>query len=374
MNEYSIRFYEPGDEEGIVKLLEHSFKGWPKINVEPRDHWFWKYSDNPYWKNDIVVALRNGEIIGCKHSVYFKLKMGEKVIECSLGSDLAIHTDFRRRGISRKIRDLSTYARTKIYSQDFSYYVTSNPVIIDEFRRRSNTFSHDIQVFVKINDIDLQLKEMPMKYSSLIKTGFKTLVFLNKIKNIFNKNLVKTQLKIFRTNNIDEKMNVFWNSIAEKFNFIVVRDVSYLKWRYLDPRAGNFIILLAEEESVVSGYIVLHINRKRKQYPVGYIVDVLTHPDRTDVSFALVNEALEYFKKFDVNIITSLAIRSQPYEKTLKRAGFINSRKKLNLFLGTKSLKSQDIETIEIISKGEPEKIHFMYGDIDSLPTELPMI
>lgn len=371
MNGYYTRFYEPGDEKSIIKLLEKSFGTWPNIDVDPLSHWYWKYPENPYWKNDIVVALRGEEIIGCKHSVYFKLKLGDNIIECSLGSDLAVHPDWRRRGISKKIRDMSTYARTEIYSQDFSFYVSSNPLMIPDFKKRSNSLNHDVLVFVKIEDIDLQLKKMPMQYSSLSKIGYKALVILHKFGNLFRKKLSKPEVKITFTDSLDERMNSFWSKVSKEYEFIVVRDIKYLNWRYLDPRAGKFTLLLAEEKSSISGFIAIHVNTK-SEYPIGYIVDLLTLPNRSDIGYELINEALKYFKKNNVNIITSLAVKGHPNEKILGRAGFINSRRKLNLFLGRKSRLSQDKKTFEIIKGRRPEKIHLMYGDIDSLPVDYP--
>ncbi len=373
MNGYYTRYYEPGDEKGIIKLLKKSFKIWPNIDVEPLSHWFWKYTENPYWKNDVVVALKGENIIGCKHSVYFNLKLGEKVIECSLGSDLAVHPDWRRKGISKKIREMSTFARTQIHSQDFSFYVSSNPLMISDFKSRSDTLTHDVKVFVKIEDVGLQLKLMPMQYPSLNKIGYKTLVYLNNFGNLFRKKLAKPVVKIASANTLDERMNIFWDKVSKKYDFIVVRDVKYLHWRYLDPRAGKFIILVAEEKTSISGYIAIHVNTK-SEYPIGYVVDLLTYPNRSDIGYELLKEALKYFKKYNVNIITSLVIKGHPYEKILRRAGFIDSRKKLNLFLGRKGLLSQDKETLEIIKGSPSERIHLMYGDFDSLPVDYPQM
>lgn len=40
--------YQPGDEEGIVELLEIVFDGWPHFDLPCSrvDHWKWKFLDN----------------------------------------------------------------------------------------------------------------------------------------------------------------------------------------------------------------------------------------------------------------------------------------------------------------------------------------
>ena len=51
--ELSARLYEPGDEEGLVKLLELCFEGWPRRDLpfSKEDYWKWKYCDNPLGVN-----------------------------------------------------------------------------------------------------------------------------------------------------------------------------------------------------------------------------------------------------------------------------------------------------------------------------------
>jgi hypothetical protein len=205
-----------------------------------------------------------------------------------------------------------------------------------------------------------------------MKLGFKASALWNRFRRVLEDRHVKTRLKIYPAEALDERVNLLWREAASRYDFIVVRDATYLKWRYLDPRAGDYTILLAEEGQSLQGYIVLHINRTRENYPIGYIVDLLTPPERSDVRLALVRRALEFFRKHDVNIVTTLAIKGHPHERAFRRAGFINSRKRLNLFLGTHGLKARDQKTVEVIKHSRPDKTHFTYGDIDSLPIDLP--
>jgi hypothetical protein len=77
--EITYRFYEPGDEEHIVRVPDNSFGGWPKFPVDKIDYWNWKYLDNPNWVKNISIALDQGEIIGCKHSVFLQLKLDNEL-------------------------------------------------------------------------------------------------------------------------------------------------------------------------------------------------------------------------------------------------------------------------------------------------------
>ncbi len=364
----TYRYYQQGDEEGIVQLLNHSFKGWPKLDVDPIGYWKWKYVDNPYWMNDIVVALAGDEIVGCKHSVYFELKLGDKVLFCTLGSDMAVHKDYRERNISNELSALSSKKKME-YGYDLSYYVSSNPIMIDKRKDARPSFPHDILVYVLIKDIDKQLENMPTKNPLVKKVVFKGAQTLNLMKRILTKNTYPiSQIKVNRVDLFDERVGQFWVETAPSYDFIVNRDRKYLNWRYTDPRAGQHEIHLAEEDDQVVGYCVSYINRYRKEYPVGFVVDLLCHPDRTDVMSALLLKSLEYFDENDVNIVTSLTIKGSPLEETLSKTGFLYSTEKLNVFFGR---KAKHASAQNIIRKSNPRTLHFCYSDIDSLPTNI---
>jgi hypothetical protein len=360
------RYYQPGDEEGIIKLLNHSFKGWPKLDVDPMGYWKWKYVDNPYWMNDIALALAGDEIIGCKHSVYFQTKLGEEILFCTLGSDMAVHNEYRERGISNELRTLSS-KRKQDYGYDLSYLVSSNPIVIASYKDKNPSLPYDIIVYVLIKDIDKQLEKMPLKNPLAKKAAYRGAYTLNLVKRALSKREAP-HVKISRVESFDERIGKFWAETAIKYNFIVNRDQKYLNWRYADKRAGQYEIHLAEENNEVTGYCVSYINRYRGEYPVGFIVDLLCHPYQTDLMYALLTKSLEYFNDNDVNIITALALRGSSLEEALGRVGFLNSTEKLNMFF---SVKARRVDAQEVIRKSTPETIHFCYGDIDSLPTDI---
>ena len=56
----------PGDEAGIIGLLENVFGGWPSYHIDCslRDYWNWKYRENPIKKDLIVVSKIEDKVIG----------------------------------------------------------------------------------------------------------------------------------------------------------------------------------------------------------------------------------------------------------------------------------------------------------------------
>jgi hypothetical protein len=369
--EYIVRHYKHGDEKGILELLDHAFNGWPKLNVDPLSYWRWKYVDSPYWKNDIAVALHGDQIIGCKHSVYLKLKVGESILDCTLGSDMAVHQDYRSRGVSNELSSQSSGKKMKI-GYDISYFVTSNPMLIKKYWGQRVTLPQEVAVYVLIKDVDKQINNMPMKRPLLKKIGYKGVTVVNRISRRLGNEKQPYVGVVRKVKGFDERIEGLWEKTAPHYDFIVRRDAQYLNWRCADPRAGQHEIWLAEEDDQVLGFCVVYINRYREKYPVAYVMDLICFPDRGDVVSALLGEVVKFFDDSDCNLITSLAVEGSPLEDALSMVGFLNSREKLNIFMGRHGLRAGDEAVKKTIENCTPDSLHFCYGDIDSLPVNLP--
>ena len=105
-----IRFYESGDEEGIVELLKKTFPKWTEFK-DPIGLWRWKYVDTPLDTLNIVVT-DNGKIVGCEHAVIYNIKLGSEITTMGYNDDLAIDEDHRGMGIWGEIRAYLCFAMT----------------------------------------------------------------------------------------------------------------------------------------------------------------------------------------------------------------------------------------------------------------------
>ena len=121
---------------------------------------------------------------------------------------------------------------------------------------------------------------------------------------------------------------------------------------------------IAEEDDSIVGYSVVRINKYDQDYHKGYIVDLLSLPDRFDVSEALIQEAVELFDYSKVNFIDCLAVRNSQLAEGLLRCGFLDSRQKIFIVISPREMNKDEIKNISNnISKNK----HFVYGDFDSI-------
>ena len=234
------------------------------------------------------------------------------------------------------------------------------------------SLNHEIGVYVIIKDIEKQITNMPMKHATLKKTAYILAKLTNRITQTLNKKSTNFQGKIKRVDRFDKRADTLWEQASTGYNFSVQRNMEYLNWRYADPRNGDYQIWIAEEQNQLKGYCVVYINTYKPEYPVAYLMDLFCMPDSDDVMKALLGEALRFFNEHDCNIITALAVNGGKKAASLDQMGFLNSREKLNIFFGRHGLRAQDPKLKELLENSSPQNIHFSYGDIDSLPVNLP--
>jgi hypothetical protein len=371
-NSFQVRKYKPSDSEGIVELLENVFKGWPRLDLEcsSLDHWRWKFDKKYLPHKSIVVAVKDEKIIGVLQSAHMRLKVMNEIVSSCLGADAGVIQEYRRRGVRNQISKLVYKIRAELGIK-LIYTVTSNPITIRMLLKERHVFPFKVLNMTRIRDIDLQLEKMPMKRGTIVKMGFLLSKVINQIENS-GKETGKVSKEITSVKTFSVETDKFWNRVKDSYDFIIVKDREYLNWRYTDPRAGRFEIRQATEGKQVLGYCILRINKFRKDYPVGYIMDLITLPEQTKVADLLIRDAVKYFDKNNVNIINCLLVEKHHYKKVLSKHGFINSRTKLHLFHNDIGLNSFVSEKINHLNN--PDRIHFTYGDIDSLPTSLPKI
>jgi len=349
-----------------------AFRDWPNFDLKcsPLEHWRWKYKDNP--QNRIVVCLAEnyGKIIGCHHTIPARIKLKNCSINAHQSSDLAVHPDYRRQGIAgslgETINKLIENAGIK-----FKINFELNPSVLRSNKRSQyEDFPHRVTIFVRIKDIDLFLKSNKTKRGSLGKYGYKILKFLNKLRNPLMKTNSETEsidqltypeITISDVERFDNRVSKFWKKIRNNYDLIIERDMKYLNWRYCDFRGGDYNVKIAETKGEILGYIVLR-NKKEKSNSndsIGYIVDLLALPERSDVADKLLSKGIDFLDESSANIIQSFMTRNHPLEKVFRKQGFLNSR----------------IEVFVLIKSGHEEKtfdrasvsgrLHIQYGDTD---------
>lgn len=367
--DYIVRKYRRGDEYQIVELLSLVFDGWPHIDLDcdPLEYWIWRYRDNPTKKSIVTVAESHNRIIGCHHVFEVKIKVGNKIYPGGTSSDLAVHPNYRRMGISKKMREGFSWPWSKKEGILFDYFIIGNPILVERFKKTKQRLPANIINLAKIGDIRRQLQIMSARNELSNRIGFYVVRSYQNLKNALREPVKRQEeFNIIAVDIFDDRINVFWNRIYYDYDFIVQRDKDVLNWRYCDSRIGKYLVKLALNKKEIMGYIVYRINRYNEEYPVGYVVDLLALPDRLDVVNELLGVAVQFFEDNGVNIINYQVASNHPYRSVFERHGFLDSRVKLHIFYQPSDSK------MRLSIPPQTGNVYLSWGDHDILPVSIP--
>lgn len=363
--EYIIRMFQSGDEEALVNLLKIIFNPWPDrdLIVTDLDHYKWKYVDNPAVLNVTSVGISDGRIIGCNHGFTIKIKLGDKIYLGSQATDFGVHPDFRRKGLSKKISAIKTDFMNN-NGITFVYALTQNPIVVESnLRYGRKLLPYKLVEMIKLRDVEKHIKMTESRKTPGKNLLFKILSLVQKLRStIFDNPIDERIISIRKIDKFNAEIEEFIKKIQDEFSFILVRNSDYLNWRYCDPRGGNYDIYIAEEDSKPLGYLVLRLNRLKPEYPTGWIMDLLTIPNRPDIVSALISHAINYFDENDVNVIRYWILKGHPNVRIFQKNGFVDIGKDAP----TAIFQIVDIrdEWTQFINS-PVEKIHFQIGDTE---------
>ena len=266
---YILRSFHPGDEKGILDLWKTAFKS----NMDP-DLFKWKYLDNPYNKTMMLCVTDKSEIVTFYGGIPFKFQYNEDIVYVVNLMDIMSHPNHRENRIFEKT------ARRFI-----EYFCTPDNLLLmygfpGEFHY---SIGERILNYKKISNV-LYLRAFPNE-------------LINK-KNPAQKNIVELEI-IENYDGPAKEFDLVWENCKSYYPFSIVRDASFVKWRFFDHPQKQYNVLRfknSDDDSFVA-YAVLTVNERKAT-----IVDLLL-PDSQILFEQIINCISEYVIGLDLNQI-----------------------------------------------------------------------
>ena len=326
---WSPRLYRADDDERALALLTAAFDGWPKVEiaVDPIEHLRWKLDSADDAHRYHAVAEAGTRIVGLRGFFVQRVKLRGRVVRARQSLDEAVHPEFQRRGVMEGIR------RFCDPQLDFHFGVRSGHPAIRKMNvtlgEGKHTFGTKVEALVRHLGRPEAGKSGPAGDAACT---------------------------IAEASSFDGRVDELFEEASKPFQFIVVRDRNYLNWRYADPRAGIFTILLAEEHEHLAGYAVISVSRGR-----GHIADLLAMPGRTDIIQALIEYGMSRFQRGGLSAVECWMPRGHPYQAVLAGLGFVEKRRTLVFNYKPLRLAEEDLEFL----RERAVSIHLTSGDTD---------
>jgi GNAT superfamily N-acetyltransferase len=359
-----VTFRNPGeaDEPQLLELLTRVFRRWPRfeIPVSAREHLRWKMRSNPMVARHQWVAEIDGRIVAMILRIFRRIRIGGRDYLARDGVDVAVDPRHQSRGIYGAMLD---YAREMPQDAEFDLGLaySSNPRTRRAKRKAERReLDNPIQVLEK-PCLPLAIAARRRKRGGRLPAPLSALRITlqaawNRLGNLPHWRPIRRSWSITTLERFDGRTDRLFDEAARPFDFLVVRSSDYMNWRYRDPAAAHFTVRIAEQEGRILGYLILKISQGE-----GYIADLLALPERVDVVRSLIRDALRIFREARVELVQCWMISRHPYNRILRRYGFLDSGKDVGFRYRLKRIDPASVEFLE----GADARIHLTQGDTD---------
>lgn len=321
-NSITYNPYSPGDEKGIVELLKNTFPKWKQLE-NPLQNWIWKYREAPL-SSTVYVAKDGEQIVGVAHRIILEIKINDKILRSHYEDDLAIHQDYRGRGVWTSLKNLDEKMLAEKGIQ-IRYQATENPVVQDHIMKLGyKPFNHYISHFLKIYD-QKTFQKNKQREDLVTTAGVAALRGLSEVKQLLSsKPIGNEDYSIVDVPRFDYRVDAFWEKVKKIYDYCIVKNAKYLNWKHSRPNVSEHKLRFAVKGEEILGFSDLAL-RVDGEYREASISELQALPSRLDVADALIGDACEEYGREGVTAIYYQVTRGHPYEELAERNGFIDA-------------------------------------------------
>jgi len=280
-----IRPSTPADHPSIAALLDRTMG--PRPYAQRLQLWEWRFERNPARTDafpSFLVLEKDGHIAGVHGLTPLRLKAGEDHLHASCSCDLAVDPTARSAGMKLKLKTLS---------RELSSF---------HFSTSANESANRITLALGGKEVPIARRSYikPFKASGLLRRRWEkggggagmgafagTVVGKPIDWGLATSRMVRPRRRmegstIRNVTRFDERFDMFWERLAMEQVILIVRDSSYLNWRYASyPFAGVQSFELSGGEELL-GYSVIHISVDEDRLRFAALLE-LAGPDREDL-------------------------------------------------------------------------------------------
>ena len=349
-----VRKYVASDIERIEQLLKTHF---PLELSEKRKVVFdWIARCNPVSKGttNYLIVEADDKIIGYLGRMPVDMVIDGEKRTGYFFHDLLVDPEYRKKGLGVLLdsRLQSTWEQETgsfavgIWMNEFTY----------NFLRRRRAYQIDAPYFVKPIDLSPRLTGL-VRNRTLAKFLATPVRGLGSLYDFLLSVLPNPGISISPVVRFDRRFDQLAEEVANKFRLMVVRNSAYLNWKYIDKPFSDYVVLAAEREQKLAGFIVL-LPRTIGGIKVGVIVDILADPADSSAISSLCRSAVNYFKQVKVSFCACL-LTDENFIKVFRRHLFFKRRKTAPVML-TNIQKFREPELLKDIGNW-----FLTYGDSD---------
>ena len=229
-----IRAYREGDEEKILPMFNRIFS-----QDRTLEHWNWKYRDNPFGSQKIVVAVDDEGILAGHFGAYpvpfYSSASSPQNFMVFHGGDTMTNPGFRHLG----------RGKTSVLSRMFSYFYPRFCIGTIPF-----IYGYNTATIKKLGE-----RYLGYEYTSPISLF---VLYLKRKRSPGTNFLQKwlSGISIDQVSGVNEEYDRFFDRVCDDYHSLVKKTSAYLKWRYFDCPDANYCFFAVRKWGKLVGWSV----------------------------------------------------------------------------------------------------------------------
>lgn len=277
---WKIREYKDEDEDQVLELIKLVYG-----LTDYREFWRWMVKTNPSGRAKIYLAYEDENIIGHYMVVPRRRKIRKDIIMDGEAVWAAVHPDYRKKGV---FTELGFHTLSDIRNE------------IPVCTGFPNIYAINGHLKIGWHFFDIPLLKLD-------------------INDRFN----KKENTLTHRGEFGREFDEFWTRISKDYSNIVVRDASYLNYRYYHKPIDYEFRVIRDEK--ILGFVIL-----KKYFDKSHIVDILAIDDAilSELLVASINFAVSNKSK----TLSCIIMKDRFYYDSLLSYGFDDMEKKLFIY------------------------------------------
>jgi len=215
-NNYSIRAYKKGDEEGIISLFFVAFH--KKIDVE---YWRWKFCRLDTVYSFVIESSLDKKIVGYVGAIPLEGSYNNQQIPCFQMCDVMIHPEARG-GLSSHNLFVQAFKKTieSILQKHNNAFCFGYP------GKRILTLAQRARIYGNVEQAHMY--ELASK---------------------------KQRLRLIQMRQLqwtDKRIDKIWKKLESQYKLVINRDQSYLNWRYASHPCNRYVNIIFTQSQGIS--------------------------------------------------------------------------------------------------------------------------
>jgi len=316
---WEMRNYRPGDEVAIVPLFERVF-GKPMGASESANHWRWEYLENPVQPLLIKLAWDGPRLVGQYAASPRRVRLDGRDVVAALSLDTMTDPEYRRLGIFASTAEALYTNQTRL-GQTFIYgFPNANSIYGITKRLRWSRIMPTPVHLRPITPTSFIARRLPAWLASLSARAIS-----------FGANLTSAMAKCgSRADDLvlrEERgfgawADDLWQRCRDQHRVWVIRDYSYLNWRYNRRPENDYCVVTAWSGRRAAGYVVMTL-ADRKWGRTCFVLDFLADITINGAVAALVDRVVTYAAKKGVDFASALLTPGCRYRSAFRRQLFL---------------------------------------------------